>query len=213
LILADIGNRHAHLKVSDRYFKIPFLELLKRYKDKRILYISVNSKFNQIAKDVPNWIDISQYVDIRGSYQSMGVDRKALLLSRGDGVYIDAGSAITVDVKIDNRFIGGVILAGIWRQKQSYKEISQALKVDKIIDIDLNRLPDSNTQETISYGIIAPIVALIERINNQYRLPIYITGGDGKLLSRYLNGSIYKEDMVFEGLEKVVKLKKIIDKE
>ena len=205
-MIADIGNRHAHIRDNNSYFTIPFYELFK-YKNLPLFYISVNSEFNKKAKDIKNWINLAPYIKLKGAYSSMGIDRKALLLSRGDGIYIDAGSAITVDIKKDNSFIGGVIIPGIWAQKEAFNKISPFLKIDELEEIDLDTLPNSNTIKTLSYGIIAPIVALVEKLKNRYNLPIYITGGDGKMLSSYINGAYFKEDLIFEALEKIIKEK------
>jgi type III pantothenate kinase len=213
LILVDVGNSNAHIKEGDRYYKLPFLEFIEKYRDREIFFISVNREFNLIAKNQLNWIDLSKFINIDGSYPTMGVDRKAFLLSRGDGIYIDAGSAITVDVKLKNSFIGGVILSGIWQLKRSYEEISDALKIDELERVDLTSLPKSNTKETVSYGIIAPTIALIEKIRARYLLPIYLTGGDGKLLQSYLKDSTYREDFIFDGLMEALKRYRDLKKE
>ncbi len=175
MILVDVGNSNAHIKRVIDTINSHFLSLLKNIEIERFSVISVNREFNLIAKNQLNWIDLSKFINIDGSYPTMGVDRKAFLLSRGDGIYIDAGSAITVDVKLKNSFIGGVILSGIWQLKRSYEEISDALKIDELERVDLTSLPKSNTKETVSYGIIAPTIALIEKIRARYLLPIYLT--------------------------------------
>ena len=42
----------------------------------------------------------------------MGVDRRALCLSHENGIFVDAGSAITVDVVEEGRYQGGYIFPG-----------------------------------------------------------------------------------------------------
>ena len=204
MYLVDIGNRYAHLSMGNRVVNLEYETLFKEYKDKRLYYINVNPNLKEELKKNRNWIDLEEYIKLDGTYKGMGVDRKALLLSRGDGVYIDAGSAITIDLKRDNRFIGGTILLGIWKQKSAYKEISSVLEVSNLEELNLNTLPNTNTKESISYGIIAPIVALIEKINKD-NLPIYITGGDGRLLASYIKNSQYIDNLIFEGLKRVAK--------
>jgi len=204
MLIADIGNRFAHLYNGKEVLDLKIVDLIKDYSLKKLCYINVNPKNKEFLKNSKNWIDLSNFIKIDGSYETMGIDRKALLLSRGDGIYIDAGSAITIDKKINGKFLGGVILPGMWIVKKSYKEISKALDIDKINRVNLESLPKSNTKDTISYGIIAPIVCLINSINKE-NLPIYCTGGDGELIASYLENAIYKKDLIFEGLVKVVK--------
>jgi len=204
-LLADIGNRYAHFNSGNTTIDMNIKELIELFIDKKLYYISVNPKTSRSLRAIPNWINLADYVNLEGSYPTMGIDRQTLLLSRGDGIYIDAGSAITIDMKKESKFIGGTIIPGIWKQKMSYKEISSALHLDNIVDIDINTLPNNSTYETISFGIIAPIVALIEKINKNHNLPIYCCGGDGELIAKYINDAIYERDLIFEGMRKVIK--------
>ena len=134
----------------------------------------------------------------------MGIDRQTLLLSREDGIYIDAGSAITIDKKLNSKFVGGTILPGIWKVKECYADISPVLKIDDLAKISIDKLPTNSTKMSISYGIISPIVSLVKYINSE-ELPIYCCGGDGKLISNYIEKAVYIEDLIFEGIKKVIK--------
>jgi len=203
VLLADIGNRYAHLFDGQRVINLEYDELFKNYKDSKIYYINVNPNIQNKLDKFVNWINLEPFVKLKGAYKEMGVDRQVLLLSKDDGIYIDAGSAITIDLKINNKFIGGTILPGIWRVKKCYSEISSKLTIDTLKQINTQKLPNSTTKDSISYGIIAPIVALVEKINDQ-NLPIYCCGGDGKLISAYVNGK-FDEFLVFKGMQKVIK--------
>ena len=203
MYLVDIGNRYAHLFDGKDILNLEYKELFKKYKNSKIYYINVNLDIKDKLKQNSNWVNLESFVKLDGSYNGMGIDRQVLLLSRDDGIYIDAGSAITIDLKINSKFIGGTILPGIWRVKECYKDISSLLKIDKIENININELPNYTTNQSISYGMIAPIIALIEKINNK-NLPIYCTGGDGELLSNYLNGN-FDKFLIFEGMQKVIK--------
>jgi len=204
LILADIGNRFAHLYNNGVVNNLTIDELIDNFADKKIYYINVNPKNINRLTSIDTWIDLSNYVHLNGAYSGMGIDRQVLLLSAKDGIYIDAGSAITIDLKINNKFMGGTILPGIWKIKKAYADISEYLKIDNIQQININTLPFSSTKESISYGIIAPIIALINSINKD-NLPIYCCGGDGELLASYIDKAIYKKDLIFNGMKKVIK--------
>ncbi len=201
--LVDIGNSRAHLFLDGEALNLSYIELFDKFKNDKLYYINVNPKLTQKLQSQKKWINIEPFVSIDGEYKGMGVDRKVLLHSYGDGIYIDAGSAITIDKKIDNIFIGGTILLGLYSVKKAYLDISSILRVDDIEHIDITKLPKSNTKESILYGIIAPIISLVKSINNE-DLPIYCTGGDGKILAQYLNAK-YDKGMIFKGMQKVIK--------
>lgn len=203
MLLADIGNRYAHLFDGQKVINLEYSELFQNYKNSKIYYINVNPNIQEQLKSIDNWINIEPFVKLNGAYKTMGIDRQVLLLSSKDGVYIDAGSAITIDLKVDGKFVGGTILPGIWRVKECYKQISSKLEIETLNQINIEKLPNSTTKESISYGIIAPIVALVEKINKN-NLPIYITGGDGELLSSYISGK-FDKFLIFKGMQKVIK--------
>ena len=202
--LVDIGNRYAHIFIDNETITLEHSELFQKFAKEKIYYINVKHSLRAKLQEMDGWVDLEPFVTIKGSYEGMGIDRKVLLLSRGDGIYIDAGSAITIDKFEDSQFKGGAILPGIWIQKRSYSAISPRLEIDDLSRVDLDRLPQSSTQDAVSYGIIAPIIALVEKINRE-NLNIYCCGGDGELLASYIDGAIYNKALLFEGMLKVVK--------
>jgi len=200
--LVDIGNRFAHIFHDNSVVDVSYDELFLKYTNKDIYYINVNPNLTNKLMSISNWVDLAPFIKIDGEYEGMGVDRKALLLSRGDGIYIDAGSAITIDIKENNKFIGGTILPGIWRVKSCYEDISPRLKIDNLSSVDLNTLPKT-TKDALNYGIIAPIIFLVKSINKK-DFDIYCTGGDGNILASNLDAK-YDKFLVFEGMKKVIK--------
>jgi len=203
VLLVDIGNRYAHIYDGKSVVNLDYDELFTQYIDKKLYYINVNPKLVDRLSNMISWVNLEPYISLAGVYNGMGIDRQTLLLSRGDGLYIDAGSAITIDLKMGNRFIGGTILPGIWRVKECYSDISSKLSLDTLESVNLDILPNNKTSSSVSYGIIAPIISLIERINKE-SLPIYCCGGDGELLTSYLDAE-YNSLMVFDGMKKVIK--------
>jgi len=141
---------------------------------------------------------------IEGEYDTMGVDRKALCLSYEDGVFVDAGSAITVDVLEEGKYMGGFILPGLNAYLEAYKTISPALDISLAKELRLENLA-TTTKEQISYGIIASIKALIDKHSDGKTL--YFTGGDGKFLSNFFKDANYDEMLVFHGMQKAIKNK------
>ena len=201
-LLADIGNTHFHVYDGDSVKHLSYDEAMKTYKDIPLQYISVNRKIEDKIGHIKMWNNISSRMQIKGEYDTMGVDRKALCLSYKDGVFIDAGSAITVDVMKDGIYQGGYIYPGVKAMLESYKSISEVLDVRLDESVSLAELPRT-TKEQISYGIIASIKALMDKHTETNTL--YFTGGDGKFLSNYFDNAIYDETLVFQGILKTIK--------
>jgi len=201
-LLADIGNTHFHVYDGDSVKHLSYDEAMKIYKDTPLQYISVNTKIEDKIGHIKMWKNISSRMQIKGEYDTMGVDRKALCLSYKDGVFIDAGSAITVDVMKDGVYQGGYIYPGVKAMLESYKSISEVLDVRLDESVSLAELPRT-TKEQISYGIIASIKALMDKHTETNTL--YFTGGDGKFLSNYFDNAIYDETLVFQGILKTIK--------
>ncbi|HEY9189518.1 MAG TPA: type III pantothenate kinase [Sulfurovum sp.] len=202
MLLADIGNTHFHISNGSEVEHLSYEEAIRKYSRERLCYISVKQQLDSTIAEIALWKNISAEIQLDGAYETMGVDRKALCLSHEDGVFVDAGSAITVDVMQEGRYRGGFILPGLKAMLQAYKAISPALVTELNEEISLARLP-ATTKDGISYGIIASIKALIEKHSEGKKL--YFTGGDGKFLSGFFRDSIYDEMLVFDGMRKVIK--------
>jgi type III pantothenate kinase len=203
IYLADIGNTHIHIYCDGAIEHFTHQRAIELYGDKRIFFISVKDRL-KIPK---NWVDISSDIYIDGEYSTMGVDRKALCLSYRSGIFVDAGSAITIDVVKDGIYQGGTICLGIKAMLNGYKNISKALDIELDRKIDISKL-HTTTKEQISYGIIASIKSIIDI--NRGTLPLYLTGGDGRLLAQFFDDAIYDESLVFQGMNKILKDKGII---
>ena len=205
MLLADIGNTRVHIyddnENNDNNNKIIHLyhkEAIERYQDKKIYYITVKSQLKKSLNRLESWIDISDKIILKGSYSTMGIDRKALCLSHKTGIFISAGSAITVDIMKDGEYQGGFLLLGLTQYIKSYGLISPALKTNLNQDINIDKLPKT-TKDGISYGIIASIKMLVEKHQNGKKL--YISGGDGEFLSSFFDNAIFDETLIFLGMK------------
>ena len=205
-LLVDIGNTYFHVFDGEYVEHLLYEDAISKYATQELLYISVKHELGETIEVLEKWKNISSYLYISGQYDTMGIDRKALCLSHEEGIFVDAGSAITVDVVEDGVYVGGFILPGLQAYLQSYKGISSALDVELHEKIALDRLP-STTKEQISYGIIASIKALIDKHGTGKKH--YFTGGDGKFLSTFFDDALYDETLVFQGMMKAIKDKKI----
>ena len=206
MILADIGNTYFHVYDGQKVEHLAYNEAIESYKNEPIYYISVKEELLKEIKNIKKWKDISSMITIEGEYETMGIDRKALCLSHNNGIFIDAGSAITVDIVEEGVYKGGFILLGLNASLKAYEGISLVLKTELNKNLVLNRLPKT-TKDAVSYGIIASIKSLIDKHLNE--TPLYFTGGDGKFLSQFFKNSIYDERLVFKGMKQCLKDKKI----
>lgn len=202
LLLADIGNTNFHIYNGHEVEHLSYEEAIRKYNKEALCYISVKQHLDSTIENIALWKNISSQIQLEGAYETMGVDRRALCLSHENGLFVDAGSAITVDIMEEGKYRGGFILPGIKAMLQAYRSISPVLDTMLNETISLEQLP-STTKDGISYGIIASIKALIDKHSDGKKL--YFTGGDGKLLSSFFEEATYDEMLVFNGMRKALK--------
>ncbi len=202
-LFMDIGNTRAHIydRQKARVAHIDIKEALQTHEASSIAYISVNNSYREKLNTMHNWVDISDSIYIEGQYDGMGVDRRALALSRDNAILVDAGSAITVDRVINGKYDGGFIMLGIRAQMEAFSRLSPSLDIDIDSSLSIDKLQKTTTS-CVTYGIISPIIDAIVKISRD--LPVYFTGGDGEMLSRYIRGSIYDETLLFQGMIKAI---------
>jgi type III pantothenate kinase len=175
-------------------------EAIARYHARRVGYINVNPHHADALGALASWHDLEPHLHIEGEYDGMGIDRKAVCLSHETGIFVDAGSAITVDRVVDGVYQGGFILPGLKAYARMYASISPVLDTPLDATIALDTLPKS-TQGGVSFGTLLSITAAIERVRGEW--PLYITGGDGAILARYIDGARYDEGLVFDGMASI----------
>lgn len=206
MILCDIGNSFYHYYREGRIWKEPSNaapKTLKPDKGEEIYYISVKEPATKRLLELfPEAKNLGDLLYLDTEYRGLGIDRAVACKALQDGVIVDAGSAITVDIMQNGMHLGGYILPGLQRYRNIYAEISP--KLDKAIhyDVSTTMLPQ-NTADAISYGIITSIVCLLERTAKNKR--IFFTGGDGPSLARYFSHSIVDNSLVFKGMLNILK--------
>jgi len=201
MILADVGNRHVHIYEEGRVLHLELDDALDAFGERIVHYICVNPTAREVIVRESYWRDISERIDLPGAYEGMGIDRRALCLSRGNGLYVDAGSALTLDRVVAGEYRGGMILPGLHSYRRMFAEISPVLDREPDWGISPEELP-KGTLEQLSYGIIAPIYHEICRQRED--LPLYVTGGDGRIVASWFEDALYDEAMVFEGMMKAL---------
>jgi len=201
-LLADIGNTRIHIYNGKEVIHLNHEEAIELYKNKEVKYITVKHQLHETLNTLEKWEDVSTLMKIENEYETMGIDRKALCLSHRNGIFVSAGSAITVDVVEEGRYVGGFLLPGLRAYIDAYGTISPALKTELNGKISLEALP-KDTRDGISFGIIGSIKALIEKYQSDKKL--YISGGDGRFLSTYFENAEFDETLIFQGMKNVLK--------
>ncbi len=200
MILCDIGNTSYHfLDANDDYKKDVKTFDPSTLKEK-IYYICVNPKVKIVLESLSNWVDLAQYVDMKNYYATMGIDRIFACEAVQNGVIVDAGSAITVDVVKDGVFKGGFIYPGKRAMSETYKNISSALAYEFNYDLDLNILP-KNSQDSISYGYLKTLHTEV----TSHNMNIYLTGGDSLTFAKIFPDAKIDELLIFNGMLKIIK--------
>ena len=209
MILCDIGNTTFHFKTKKNDFKISIKENLKslsNYKN-QIYFISVNDKATKkLLKKYPKAINLKDMIIFNTKYIGMGIDRKVVCSYINNAILVDIGSAITVDVMKKSKHKGGFILPGIRAYTKIYPQISKKLSFQFSNNINLDKIP-LRTNDAINYAILNSIVAPILKVSREYKLPIYFTGEDSKLILKYFkNFDIkYEKDLIFKSMTKIIK--------
>jgi len=199
LMLCDIGNTSCHFLDGDRAFKVPKEAFDPASIEEEVYYISVNPSVDEKLAGLANWHDLRECIDWDRYYDTMGVDRIMACEAIVDGLIIDAGSAITVDLVSGGDFQGGFIYPGIEAMRACYRNISSRLDYSLNFELDLDKMP-KNSRDAISYGVLRTLYSEVTRHDKQ----IYLTGGDAKALAKLFPDAVVDERLLFKGMKKMM---------
>jgi len=200
MLLCDIGNTSLH-----------FFDGLKEYKkdvkhfdslsiQENVFYICVNPKLKEVLKLLKNWIDLSLHVEMSKYYETMGVDRIMAVEAVNDGVIVDAGSALTVDIVSNKKYAGGFIYPGTKSMAKTYSDISSALSYSFNFEVNLDKMP-KNSQDAISYGYLKTLYSEVISHNKE----IILTGGDAEKFAHIFPKAKIDKTLIFKGMKRIIK--------
>ncbi len=203
MLLLDIGNTNVKYFDGHRVWR----ERVEAFQlpDAPFYYICVNPRVEEKLAASAYGQDLKAWFDFPTRYSGLGVDRIAACYTVEEGVVVDAGSAITVDLMRGGVHRGGFIMPGLSSAKESFANISSKLICDPHREVDLTQLPQ-NTADALIYATINPIVLMIEEVRGD--LPLIFTGGDAKRLLPFFKDARFRENLVFEGMQKAIKEKR-----
>ncbi|KFN40487.1 MAG: hypothetical protein JU82_02775 [Sulfuricurvum sp. MLSB] len=199
MILCDIGNTSVDLYQDGKRTKLRADDFDPFSITEEVYFISVNSRFNERVINCPNWHDLRAAVAWEKYYPTMGIDRVMVCEAVEEGVIVDAGSAITVDVMRSGVYEGGFISLGLRAAREAYGRLSPALDVSWNFEVDLAKMA-KNTPNAVTAGFLAPLVAQIKSLGK----PIYLSGGDAQILSRFFPDAVVDEELIFKGMKKLI---------
>ena len=200
MILCDIGNSSYHFLSDEVDYKENTNTFNPSSVKDEVFYICVNPKISIILKNLDNWIDLSLYIDMKDYYKTMGIDRVVACEAIDEGIVIDAGSAITVDVVKKGVFDGGFIYPGLKAMGETYKNISSALDYSFNFELDLGKMP-KNSVDAISYGYLKTLYSEVI----SHHMDIFLTGGDAKEFAKIFPDAKIDEMLIFTGMKKIMK--------
>ena len=201
MLLCEIGNTNIHFyKKGATWSKKATAKNLLEI-DEKFYYINVNESLKNKLLQMKNGIDLEPFFFLDTAYKGLGIDRIAACKAVDNGVIVDAGSAITVDIMAAGLHLGGYIMPGLFAFQQSFSEISPKLNMTLNPNIPLDIFPQ-NTLEAISYGTIKSIILMLKESQKDKKL--YFTGGDGKFFAKFFDNAIYDGSLIFKGMLKVI---------
>lgn len=200
MLLCDIGNTTYHFFSNNKSYREDAVHFDPSIITDKVFYICVNKHVKETLQGLENWIDLSLHVDFTKYYKTMGIDRIMACEAIDNGVVVDAGSAITVDVVKDGRFEGGFIYPGARAMGECYKNISSALAYSFNFEVNLDKMP-KNSRDAISYGYLK----LLQSEVKSYNMDIFLTGGDAVSFKKIFPASQVDETLLFRGMTNIMK--------
>jgi type III pantothenate kinase len=177
------------------------LEALVRSNSEYTHILSSRSAFPfKIEYDTPDTLGMDRVAAVAGAYNKYG---------ESNVLVIDAGTAITYDLLVNQTYIGGSISPGI---KMRFRALNKFTGKLPLVEHDDNEIifPSRNTVDGIKAGVVNGIVfeinEYIRKFEKQYsNLLTVITGGDSEFLTRNIEPGHHTEpDLVIFGLNNIL---------
>lgn len=199
MLLCDIGNTSVHFYDGRKNTKYLCNSFDFTSVTQEVYYINVHPECESQLQTLANWHDLRDLILWDNYYETMGIDRVVCCEAIDDGIVIDAGSAITVDIVKKGKFEGGFIYPGVKNMQETFARLSSRLDLSFNLELDLDKMPKNST-DAISYGFLRTLKSEVERHSGI----IYLTGGDANALAFLFANVVVKENLIFEGMIKIL---------
>lgn len=199
MLLADIGNTNVKLFDGSELKVVPVAAFDMHAIEQEVIYASVNHAFQEALSRADNFVNIETLFDRKQYHPELGIDRILAISTIENGVVLDAGSAITVEVVKEGDYVGGYILPGVYHLQKAFASISPVLDCSFNFDFDLATMPE-NTTDAMSYGMFKPLYHDVK----SYGMDIILTGGDARKLKLLFKEARVDELLLFHGMKKLL---------
>jgi len=215
-------NKIYHLNYSKKNLNKLLVNLKDDFKKYEFIYIcSVVPEIDYLIKKkisyknnktiFVNKIKLKSFVNKSINLNQLGSDRLINVLSitqiykkTNDFIIVDLGTATTLDIIINKKYYGGVILPGL---KTSYANlINLASNIKSINFTKENKIIGKNTKTALLAGyntgskiMIDSYIKLLKRHFNK-RFKVIFTGGYASNIVTNQDKYIYKEDLTLQGI-------------
>lgn len=233
VVLLDAGNTNvklAYVTDDDEIKRLTLADFYQSIKSvDKLIYGSVNdsSELKEfLTACIDNNITVKK-VEVTPSFNNLicgynvvanlGVDRwlatigARLTYSENILIIVDAGTAITLDICINQEHKGGWIAPGLMLMQQSIIDKAPGVFTNESINSEIF---GTDTPSALFHGSLYALVAMIEKgvelakklaNEDECSLNIILTGGDAAILNSHLSlNSDVNHDLVFLGLQQFI---------
>lgn len=181
---------------------ITFERLSRKFLGVEALFVVADEKCGvKWPVENPKEIGADRVANVVGAYHEYGKD----------GIILDFGTAVTVDVLYDGEFLGGSISPGIFTMMYSLFKSAAKLPL-----INLEKIPETsigrNTEDNIRIGILKMLAyglnGIVDDVKKELAkdMKVIVTGGQASLVLDILKHDIYDPDLTIKGMEWYKKL-------
>ncbi len=178
-------------------------------KDEKISFLYLNNRLKlpfKIAYNTPETIGADRLALTAGA---------VLLTPNKHQLIIDAGTCVTYDfIDAENVYHGGAISPGLQLRYKALNDYTANLPLlkpqDKIVDL-IGKDTKTSIQSGVVRGLANEIEGFIVKYNLKFKpLTVYLTGGDEKVLDRYIKNKIFVSSkfLLMEGMNYILNLNK-----
>ncbi len=227
----DQNNQILELKRSLSKTLLQDLDhLIKKYPVTDAMISKVGAPVNELDSFLNNQNINTKYLsaDLKLPFKiayktpkSVGADRLALVAGAvlktpdKNQLIIDAGTCVTYDfIDAQNIYHGGAISPGLslrYKALNDYTANLPLLKPDNKTVEMIGTDTKSSIQSGVIWGLVYEIEGYIVNYNLKFApLTVYLTGGDKKLLDRYIKNKIFVSSkfLLLEGINYILNLNK-----
>ncbi len=216
----DSGNRYSHVGVffEDKLISVEELSNISLPDNKEIvIYSSVGDNLHLPGQDASDFFIDGHFLGMPVHYtQELGMDRAVLgrYFFKGNDtlptIIVDAGTFITVDFVTSKGFMGGMILPGIDIYLDCFSKASRisALSKNDLSFTEDFSFPGQSTRSAISSGFQCSLEGILDKVC-AICMPknIYLTGGNGEMLQKFLPTSKFDPHFIHFSLKRILQLK------